>query len=235
MPGGCSTTGWASARRAIVERFADLWVLERVGQDLLPSLRNLALGYGTALVVGIAAGVALGLLPAATRALGPLLELFRALPAVTLLPLALLLFGVGARMAVAVIAFGAVWPVLLNTLDGVRGVEPVLRDVSRSFGLSRRRQVLSVVLPSASPQVFAGARAALSIAVILVVVSELVGSSQGVGNFVLTARRTFAITSMWTGMVLLGILGYVLNVAFRVVEGRVLHWHPSHRASGDRP
>lgn len=217
---------------AILDRFVELWLFDRVVADLLPSLRNLGLGYGIALTVGIAAGVALGLAPRTARALSPLLEIARALPAVVLLPLALLLFGTGAGMAVAVIAFGAVWPVLLNALDGVRGVEPVLHDVSRAFRLARRRHVLSIVLPGAAPQIVAGARTGLSIAVILVVVSELVGSSQGVGNFVLTAQRTFAITNMWTGMIVLGIVGYLLNVAFRVVEGRLLRWHPAHRADG---
>lgn len=213
----------------ILVRTRELWLFEHARSDLLPSLRNLALGYGIALVLGVTGGLLLGLAGRAERALAPLLELFRALPAVALLPLALLLFGVGSRMAIAVIAFGSLWPILLNTIDGVRSVEPVLLDVARSFRLSRRHHLATVVLRSASPQIFAGARAALSIAVVLVVVSELVGSSEGVGNFVLTAQRTFAITDMWTGMVVLGLVGYLLNVGFRMGEARALHWHPSRR------
>lgn len=218
----------------IVERTGELWFFEQARADLVPSLRNLGAGYGLAVLVGVGAGLALGMAPRVASALSPLLEFARALPAVTLLPLALLLFGTGSRMAIAVIAFGAVWPVLLNTVDGVRSVEPVLHDVSRSFRLSRSRHVRHVVLPAASPQIFAGARTALSIAVVLVVVSELIGSSEGVGNFVLTAQRTFALTDMWTGMLVLGAVGYALNVLFRVCEARVLSWHPSRRAERER-
>lgn len=230
-----STSPFFPPLATILDRFAELWIFEQARADLVPSVRNLLAGYGIALAVGIGSGLLLGLTPPLARALSPLLEVARALPGVALLPLFFLLLSGGARMAIAVIAFGSVWPILLNTVDGIRGVDPSLHDMSRSFRLPWHRRILSVILPAAGPQILAGARTALSIAVILVVVSELIGSSEGVGRFILTAQRTFAITDMWTGMILLGIVGYLLNVAFRGVEDRVLHWHPSRRPGGARP
>jgi ABC-type nitrate/sulfonate/bicarbonate transport system permease component len=88
-----------------------------------------------------------------------------------------------------------------------------------------------VRLPAAAPQILAGARTSLSIAVVLVVVSEISGATRGIGFFVLAAQRNYAITNMWTGMLVLGIVGYLLNLIFRVIEARLLHWHPTYRTN----
>jgi ABC-type nitrate/sulfonate/bicarbonate transport system permease component len=137
----------------------------------------------------------------------------------------IVLFGLGVKMKVVLIATGAVWPVLLNTIDGVRSVEPLLLDMARAFRLGRWRRLRRIVLPSAGPQIFAGARTALAIAVIVMVVSEGVGGSGGIGYFLLNAQRNFQLTSMWGTIIALGILGYLLNVLFRIVEAVALRWH----------
>jgi ABC-type nitrate/sulfonate/bicarbonate transport system permease component len=99
------------------------------------------------------------------------------------------------------------------------------------YGVSRRDRVWRVMLPAASPQIFAGMRTSLSLALILMVISEMVASTNGIGYFVLQSQRTFAIPEMWSGILLLGILGYVLNGAFVLIERRVLRWHRGARAS----
>lgn len=134
-------------------------------------------------------------------------------------------------MKVALIAFVCVWPVLLNTLDGVRGVEPTLRDTARVYGIPPRDRIRHVLLPAASPQIFAGMRTSLSLALILMVISEMVASTNGIGYFVLQSQRTFAIPEMWSGIVLLGLLGYALNAVFVAIERRVLRWHRGARES----
>ena len=129
------------------------------------------------------------------------------------------------------IAFVCVWPVLLNTIDGVTGIDPTLRETARVYGVSGRDRLLRIVLPAASPQIFAGMRTSLSLALILMVISEMVASTNGIGFFVLQSQRSFAIPEMWSGILLLGLLGYALNLIFVLVERRVLAWHRGARAS----
>jgi ABC-type nitrate/sulfonate/bicarbonate transport system permease component len=216
----------------ILRTFKDTWLFERVGSDVVPSLERLALGYVIACVVAVAAGLALGLSPALRRATDPIVQFLRAIPPPALLPIGILAFGVGSSMKVFVIAFVCLWPVLLNTIDGVAGVDPMLRETARAYAVDRRDVLRHVVLPAAAPQIFAGLRTSLSLALILMVISEMVASTNGIGYFVLQSQRTFAIPEMWSGILLLGILGYALNAAFGLVEGRVLRWHRGARAGG---
>jgi ABC-type nitrate/sulfonate/bicarbonate transport system permease component len=215
----------------IFKTFADTWLFERVGSDVVPSLVRLALGYGIACAVAVAAGLALGLSRPLRRATDPIVQFLRSIPPPALLPFGILVLGVGTSMKVFIIAFVCLWPVLLNTIDGVAGVDPTLRETARVYDISRRDQILRVTLPSAAPQIFAGMRTALSLALILMVISEMVASTNGIGYFVLQSQRSFAIPEMWSGILLLGILGYVLNVIFVLIERRVLRWHRGARAS----
>jgi ABC-type nitrate/sulfonate/bicarbonate transport system permease component len=215
----------------ILRAFSDTWLFERVGSDVVPSLVRLGLGYGIACVVGVAAGLALGLSPPLRRAADPVVQFLRAIPPPALLPFGILVMGVGTSMKVFIIAFVCVWPVLLNTIDGVGGVDPTLRETSRVYGVPRRDAILRVMLPAASPQIAAGMRTSLSLALILMVISEMVASTNGIGYFVLQSQRSFAITEMWSGILLLGILGYALNAVFVLVERRVLRWHRGARES----
>jgi ABC-type nitrate/sulfonate/bicarbonate transport system permease component len=205
--------------------FADTWLFERVPVDLVPSLVRLAAGYGLAVVAGVAVGVALGLWRVARLAAEPVVEFLRALPAPALIPFALLLLGTGNNSKVFIIALGTVWPILLNTIDGVRGLESQQLDMARSYRIPPRSALLHIILPAASPRIFAGMRTSLSIGIILMVISEMVASDNGLGYFILQSQRSFAIPEMWTGIVLIGLMGFVLNWLFLRVENRVLFWH----------
>lgn len=209
----------------ILETFMDTWVFERVMSDVVPSVLRLGVGYAIAVVVAIAVGIPLGLNATARRAASPIVEFLRAIPPPALLPLAIVVVGVGNLMKVLIIAFVCLWPVLLNTIDGIRGIEPTLNDTARVYGVRGLTRLRLITLPAAAPQIFAGMRTSLSLAVILMVISEMVASTNGIGFFVLQSQREFAIPEMWSGIVLLGILGYVLNVLFVLVERRVLAWH----------
>jgi ABC-type nitrate/sulfonate/bicarbonate transport system permease component len=204
----------------ILETFNETWVFERVGSDVVPSLLRLAAGYVLAVAIAIGVGVPLGLNATARRAAAPIIEFLRAIPPPALLPLGIVVIGVGNSMKVLIIAFVCLWPVLLNTIDGIRGIDPTLNETARVYGVPRR-----ATLPAAAPQIFAGMRTSLSLAVIMMVISEMVASTNGIGFFVLQSQRSFAIPEMWSGILLLGILGYLLNVLFVLVESRVLAWH----------
>ncbi|MGD9987272.1 ABC transporter permease [Pseudonocardia sp.] len=205
--------------------FRETWLFDRFGSDVLPSLYRLAAGYAIATVVGVAAGVVIGSVPLAARAAEPVVEFLRAIPPPALIPFGILVLGIGDTMKIFVIAVVCLWPVLLNTVDGIRGLDPTLTATARIYGITGWDRLTRVVLPGTGPQIVAGMRTSLSLALIMTVVSELVASTNGVGYFVLQSQRDFAIPQMWSGIILLGVLGYLLNAALGLVERRVLAWH----------
>jgi|HubBroStandDraft_3_1064219.scaffolds.fasta_scaffold04280_2 ABC-type nitrate/sulfonate/bicarbonate transport system permease component len=216
---------------SIVSSLWHVWLSADLRSDVLPSLEHLALGLLIAVVAGVAFGVVLGLAPVLADAVAPILEFLRAIPGVALLPAALLLLGIGPKMQVSLIAYGTIWPILLNTADGVRAVDPVIRDVARSYRIGTPDRLLRIVIPAASPQIVTGIRTALSIGITVIVFSEMVGSTNGIGYQILQAQRSFAVPQMWAGMVLLGLIGFLLNLAFREFEHVVLRWHRGMRAT----
>jgi ABC-type nitrate/sulfonate/bicarbonate transport system permease component len=215
----------------ILASFRENWLFARVPTDVVPSLQRMLLGYALAAIAGIAAGVLIGSNRHARDASGPLIEFLRAIPPPALIPFAILSFGIGAQFKVFVIAIGCIWPILLNTVDGVRGIDPALVETAEAYGFSRTDRLWAVVLPAASPQIFAGLRSALSLALILMVISEMEASTNGIGFFVLQSQRSFAIPEMWSGILLLGALGFAFNVGFVQLERRILAWHRGARAS----
>jgi ABC-type nitrate/sulfonate/bicarbonate transport system permease component len=214
----------------VLTTFKDTWLFDRVGSDVVPSLVRLFIGYLIAVGIGVGGGVALGMSPVLRRVAAPVVEFLRAIPAPALLPFALLVLGVGNNSKIFVIAFVCLWPILLNAIDGVSGVDPTLVDTGRVYRIPASDRLRSVVLPAAAPQIFAGMRTSLSLALILMVISEMVASSNGIGYFVLQSQRSFAIPEMWSGIILLGILGYLFNAVFLLLERRALAWHRGARA-----
>ena len=208
-----------------------LFLTDAVFDNVFPSLARTLGGWALAAVVGITVGVLLGRSATAMDYVGPLFAFFRSIPPPTLIPVFAVLFGLSSGMQVGSIIFGAVWPVLLNAVDGVRSVDQVKVETARSFRTPKAYWVGMVVLPAAAPKIFAGLRVSLSLALILMVISEMVASTNGIGFFVLQSQRSFAIPEMWAGILLLGLLGYALNLIFLLVERRVLAWHRGARAS----
>ncbi|MGJ3507133.1 ABC transporter permease [Enemella sp. A6] len=209
----------------ILDAFASTWLGPVFASDVLPSLARLAVGYLLALVIGIGLGSVIGTWPRVRQFIEPVLEFFRAIPVPVLVPILMLFAGIGDTMKIIVVAIGAVWPVLLNTIEGVRGVDEVLHETSTVYRMSRRRRITHLVLPGASPQIMAGARQALSLAIIVMVISEMFAASNGLGFKILQFQQNFAIAEMWSGVLLLGLVGVVLASLFRVVEAVVLRWH----------
>ncbi|MFI6654007.1 ABC transporter permease [Streptomyces sp. NPDC050523] len=220
--------------RTILKTFPDVWTGERLRTDVLPSLLRLLAGYATAAVAGVALGTVVGSYRRVRAFCEPVLEFLRAIPPPVLVPVIMLFAGIGDSMKVVVIASGCVWPVLLNTVEGVRAVDPVMRETARSYGITGVARLRTLVLPSAGPQIFAGLRQALSIGIILMVISEMFAASDGIGFTVVQFQRSFAIPDMWTGILVLGLLGFLLSVVFQLVERRVLAWYHGLRAATRR-
>lgn len=220
-----STSPFYPPLSSILENFRETWLFAHVGSDVVPSLGRMAAGYVIAVVAGVAGGVLLGRVRPLDRALQPAIQFLRAVPATGLVPIVIVLLGIGDAPKIWLISFVCAFPILLNTIDGVRASEPVLLDVARSFGLTRRQRILLIEVPTAAPRIFAGMRISLAIAFIMMVVSEMVGATNGIGYVTLNAQQSFQVPLMWSGMLLLGILGAALNALFMIVERRVLRWH----------
>jgi ABC-type nitrate/sulfonate/bicarbonate transport system permease component len=141
------------------------------------------------------------------------------------------LHSIGDRQKIAFIAFFCVFPVLLNTIDGVRGIDPTLIETARSYGVPRHERIRRLVLPAALPQIVAGMRNSLSLAVITMVLAEYFSSTNGVGYVLLISKNTFQFGPMWAAILLIGLFGYVLNLLFLLGERRVLAWHRGWRAA----
>jgi len=199
--------------------------------NLLPSLWRTLAGLAIATVIGVPLGIAIGRSRAISGYLEPLLQFGRALPVVTLAPVFLALFKIGNQMEIATIAFGTIWPILLNTIDGASSVDPVQLETARAFRLSAGQRLTRLIIPSALPKIFTGFRLSLSLALILMVFSELVGSSNGIGYEMLNAQNSFDLTELWCTIVLLGILGYLLNAILNGAQRKVLGWHRGARGA----
>ncbi|SEG99559.1 ABC-type nitrate/sulfonate/bicarbonate transport system, permease component [Nonomuraea solani] len=210
---------------AVGRAFAETWFSERLADDVLPSVGRLLAGYALAGVLGVGLGVPIGLSRRLRATLEPVLEFFRAIPPPVLVPLIMLLAGIDTPMKVLVIVSGCVWPILLNTVEGVRALDEVLADTCRMYGVRGPSRMRSFVLPGAGPQIMTGLRQALSIGIILMVISEMFASSSGLGFTIVLFQRQFQIAEMWSGILLLGLLGLGLSALFRRVERRVLSWY----------
>jgi ABC-type nitrate/sulfonate/bicarbonate transport system permease component len=193
--------------------------------DVLPSIARVAAGYAIGCAVGVLVGIPIGYLRGLEPWVRPVLEFLRAMPAPAILPIALLVLGANNGMKIAVIAFGSCWAVLLNAIDGARGVDALLIDTGRVNGLGRAGIMRHIVVPASMPQVFAGMRTALGIALIVMVFSEMVAATSGVGFYILTAQRRFSVPETYGGVLLIGIIGWAFTVAFSFAERRVLGWH----------
>ena len=193
--------------------------------ELLPSILRMFAGY----FIGIAVGVALGLLMGYFRffysLLEPVTEMLRPIPSPAYLPIVILFLGIDDEMKVFMIAFASLFPVLLNTYSGVRSVDPIQLQTARTFGVAGWKLLWHVVLPSASPFIFTGMRVSLAVALIVMVISEMVAASSGIGYFILSAERGFKIREMFAGVLTLAVVGYVLNRVFVAIENKVLGWH----------
>lgn len=189
--------------------------------NIVPSVERILIGLAISVVIAIPLGIAVGRSAALAGYVDPLLQFARAIPVVTAAPVFLALFRIGTQMEVATIVSGTIWPLLLNTIDGARTVDGVQLETAAAFRLSALDRLRFVIIPSAWPKILTGLRLSVSLSLILMVFSELVGSSNGLGYEMTNASNSFDLPSLWAVVVLLGILGYVLNAILYGAERRL--------------
>lgn len=226
-----STSLYAPSLQLILWTFAQDWLGEGFFEHAIPSLLKFLIGFLIAAFGGVAIGTLIGFSRRLSAALDPIIQFLRAIPPPALLPVALVIFGLGTAGNIAVIVIGAIWPTLMNTVDGIRSVDKEVRDMTQSYRLSLGKRLFNVYLPSASPQIFAGLRITLQLSIILIVVSEMFASTSGIGFYVLNSQQMFAVPETYAGTIVLGIIGFIATFAFVLVERRVLAWHRGMTAS----
>ena len=212
--------GPAATVQALREGFAQ----GELGRLLALTVERMAYGWALASLVGIAIGALIGTSPLLRAWLQPTLEFIRPLPASAVMPLAIAFMGLSPGMVLAVIAFGAVWPVLLATVHGFASVEPRLVEVGQVLRMPRAAFIWKVGLPNALPDVLGGLRLSLTVALILSIVSEMLASQEGLGTAVMQAARSFRSADLFAGVVLLALIGVGSNAILSLIERRLLRW-----------
>lgn len=204
-----------------------LWKIIAGGSFLGPlgqTLVMLAIGYAVACVLGILLGLLLGCSDVAYGLLEPLIEVIRPIPKPALIPAMVVFLGIGAEMEITTVVLAALFPVLINTLQGVRGVDPVLLGTARTLGCSRTATIWKFILPAALPMILTGMRVSLGMGLVLVILAEMLTAQSGIGFLILDMQRSFQVRSMYAWIIILAAVGLILNVLFEMAEDRAVPW-----------
>jgi ABC-type nitrate/sulfonate/bicarbonate transport system permease component len=213
----------------VAQAFVKLFQQGDVWLDMATSGEELAIGFGLAIVVGLVLGLAMGWYTRVQYALDPIVNFFYSTPRIVLLPLFIIWFGIDIQSKIAVIFLGALFPIIINTMAGVRNTEAALLRVARSFGASDALIFRRVVLPGSVPFILTGFRLGVGHALTGVVVGELIAAKHGVGMLVAIAGQTFQTPKMLAGVMLIAGTGMLLTTIFQRIENRFQTWRPQIR------
>lgn len=226
---------------AIVPAPSDIWDAARqlaergeLQHDILVSLRRVAIGFSIGALAGLIFGVAVGLFELVHELLDRSLQMIRTIPHLALVPLMILWFGIGEEPRLILVAMGSLFPVYINTVGGIRNVDPKLIELGKSYGLGRAELVWSIILPAALQPILVGIRYALGVAWLTLVVGETIASRDGVGYLVQNARELLRIDIIVLAIMLYAIAGWLSDLVTRLIERRLLRWHPNY-AGGAKP
>ena len=221
---GLVNSAFLSPPSAVLAAIVQLAQSGQLGKHVAASLQRSLAGLILAVVAGVALGLLMGVVRRFEAFVDPLLQLFRQVSALALFPVFLLFFGIGEASKIAIIFWAAFWPVLLNTISGVKQVEKLLIHSALSMGASRGFIFFKVILPAAAPSIFTGIRLAGAYSITALVAAEMIGSHAGLGFLTLNSQEIFQIPSMYAGIVLLAILGLALNYGLALLEKRLTRW-----------
>ncbi len=209
----------------IWETFLALWVFELVPVHVFPSLTNLFTGLSVGVAIGLSVGVFIGTNERVAKYVEPTIDFIRSIPGVATIPIFIMLFGLDPIMRISAISFASIFPTMLAAIQGMHQTNTTVIDTARVFRLSKVDTIFRVRIPSAGPIIASGIQVSLQVAFVVTIASELLGSGFGLGAFTLIATDSFMITDAWTGVILMGILGFIVNFLFDLVERRMLRWY----------
>lgn len=191
---------------------------------LTASFQRVFLGYLSAVLVAVPLGIVMGSLKRFEKYIDPLFQTFRNISVMALFPVFILLFGIGESAKVAIIFWGTIWPTLLNTIGGVKNVDPLLIKSARSMGISRLSLFRKITLPAASPSILTGIRLSASLSVIILVAAEMIGANEGLGFLIFYAEQKYVIPEMYAGILSLALLGLIINYGLVALEKKLTKW-----------
>jgi NitT/TauT family transport system permease protein len=206
------------------------WALAADGelaQHIQASMIRSLSGLGLAILIAVPLGLLIGWYKPVAVFLGPLLELFRNTAALALMPVFVLILGLGETSKISIIVYGCAWPILLNTISGVKTVDPLLVKSARSMGLSQLRLFQKVVLPAAVPTIFTGIRLAGAYSILILIAAELAGAKAGLGYLINYAQQNFDIGAMYAGIITISAIGLAINQSLVYLERRFSTWRTS--------
>ena len=193
--------------------------------SVIPSMQTLILGYVIGCTLGILLGALIGSNRRAIQIWNPITNFIRSVPSVAKIPVIMALFGIGMSSRICSVAVAVLFPVLMSTMRAIASTDEQQIEVSRILGLSRVQSLVAVRIPSATGEILTGLHAAVQVALLIMVVSEMLGANAGLGAFIIHSQSTFMISDMWVGALILGIIGLVLNEAFLHIERRIAPWY----------
>jgi NitT/TauT family transport system permease protein len=197
---------------------------EGIIEDIIASLNRLLWGYLAGCSLGIILGIGMGLYAPIRTALYPLIAVTYPIPKIAILPLVMLIFGIGDLAKMVVVAIGSFFLVLINTLHGVDSIERIYHDVAAVYKIKRHNFILKVILPGSLPAIFAGLKLAIGYSLVMVVAAEFSGADKGIGFLIWQSWETFSIKSMYAGIFVIGFMGFVFSYALHVLERRLIPW-----------
>ena len=217
----------SSTVQALAEQLSSGELSSEIGETLVAYAEGLAL----AIVIGVAAGLLIGSSRTLLDATSVVIEFLRPIPGVALIPVVILFLGLGIPTRRFIVAYAAAWPILINTLYGVRGVDRTFHDVARTSGVGRAGRLFRVTLPAALPSIATGIRVSAAVALLVCVTAEFVIGTGGIGTYMERQQIALRLPELYGGVVLVGLLGYLINVGLRMVERRTLFWSGEERSA----
>ncbi len=197
--------------------------------NIVASMRRVIQGFGIAAIAGIVVGLAVGTWRPLEKLVEPMIELLRPIPPLAFLPMMVLWFGIGEMSKIAFIAYAAFFPVFTTTVEGIKFVDPVLVRAASSLGASRMDLFRHVILPAATPSIITGLRLGFGLSFFVIVAAEFIAADSGLGYMINDARTFFLVSQMLLGAVVIGLIGFVVNILLRGVEGWLLRWRVATR------
>jgi ABC-type nitrate/sulfonate/bicarbonate transport system permease component len=204
-----------------------LWELLRTGRFIEPWTQTMAMlfaGYGIACVSGICLGLLMGCNAYAYGLLEPLVEMVRPIPKPALIPAFVIFIGIGPGMKITTVALAALFPILISTLQGVRGIDPVMLATARTLGCSPAQTLRKIIVPGALPMMLTGMRVSLGMGLALVILAEMLAAESGIGFLVLDLQRSFQVRPMYAWIAILAVTGLLLNLLFERIEDFAVPW-----------
>jgi|SRR3981081_1544281 ABC-type nitrate/sulfonate/bicarbonate transport system permease component len=217
-------TRFFPAPTAIVGHMFEMWSSGELWGHLSASLQRLAVGLLVGGVPAIFIGITMGLYRSIYAAVDPLISATYPIPKSSLLPLMLLIFGLGETSKIVMVAIGAFYPIVINTAAGVRQIPPILLDVGKNFQASRIRMFTTIALPGALPLVMTGIKLGAGMSLVLIAIAEMVGAKNGLGYMIWNAWEIFDVTTMYVGLFVIALIGFILNLAIDFIERLVIPW-----------